>query len=304
MSLGVCCHWLVNHNSKQKNALNERALQLGRYRNGSYTDEYIKSVYVNNLLNLSTVIDTVASSKIKLFRISSSLFPLADQVERNLWDNEHTKSIATDIGEKVRISGLRVTTHPGQFCVLSSDSDKTIQNSVKELELHGWLFDQMGLTRSPLYCINVHGGKSNRVQKLIDVIKSLDESVRCRLTLENDESAYSAVQLLEVHKHTGVPIVWDSHHHVFNDGELTSIEAHEATLETWPADVRPLQHISNTDPSAGSSFSERRKHSDMIHYVPDVQLAALRANTVDVEVEAKQKNIAVFKMASDFSIPL
>ena len=135
MSLGVCCHWLVNHNGKQKNALNERALQLGRYRDGKYADEYVRGVYQSNLLNLSTVIDTVVSSKIKLFRISSSLFPLADQVDRSLWDNEHTKSIAANIGEKIRVSGLRVTTHPGQFCVLSSDSDKTVENSVKELEL-------------------------------------------------------------------------------------------------------------------------------------------------------------------------
>lgn len=304
MSLGVCCHWLVNHNGKQKNALNERALQLGRYRDGKYADEYVRGVYQSNLLNLSTVIDTVVSSKIKLFRISSSLFPLADQVDRSLWDNEHTKSIAANIGEKIRVSGLRVTTHPGQFCVLSSDSDKTVENSVKELELHGWLFDQMGLARSPQYCINVHGGKSDRSRSLINVIKSLPDSVRLRLTLENDETAYSAVDLLEVHTHTGVPIVWDSHHHSFNTGELTELEAHEATLVTWPTGVKPLQHISNTEPGAGISFSERRKHSQMIHYVPSVQLTALRRNEIDVDVEAKQKNVAVFKMASDFSIPL
>jgi UV DNA damage repair endonuclease len=52
------------------------------------------------------------------------------------------------------------------------------------------------------------------------------------------------------------------------------------------------------------SFPDRRKHSDMIHYVPDPQLKFLRDRKIDVEVEAKQKNIAVFDMSKKFDIPL
>jgi hypothetical protein len=40
----------------------------------------------------------------------------------------------------------------------------------------------------------------------------------------------------------------------------------------------------------------------MIHYVPDVQLKGLRDDTVDVEVEAKLKNVAVFEMRKKFDI--
>jgi len=167
------------------------------------------------------------------------------------------------------------------------------------------MFDSMGLDVSPLYAINVHGGKSDRTEQLIGRIEKLPDNIRCRLTLENDETAYSVLNLLDVHRSTNVPIVFDTHHHVFNDDSLSMEEAMLATMETWPKDVLPLQHISNTEPHLmDGNFIDRRKHSDMIHYVPDCQLKFLREKKIDVEVEAKQKNFAVFDMSKKFDIPL
>jgi len=308
--LGVCCHWLEERTKPKGkveviNAMEERTLQLGRYRDGKYTPEQIKATYVNNVANLAKMLPKIAGQGVKLFRISSALFPLADQVDRSLWDNDEVQGILLGAGEFIKRNQMRVSTHPGQFCVLSSDSDNVIEKSIQELEIHGWLFDAMGLDHSPYYAINIHGGKSNRSSRLIEQIKSLSPRVRKRLTLENDESAYSLLDLIEVHKETGVPLVWDSHHHTFNDGDLTMEEAHCLACETWPNGINPLQHISNTSPElANGSFIEKRKHSDMIHYVPEVQLNALRDRTVDVEVEAKLKNISVFQMSRQFEIPL
>ena len=308
--LGVCCHWLEERTKpkgkvEMVNAMDERTLQLGRYRDGKYTPEHIHTTYVNNVTNLAKMLPKIAANGVKLFRISSAMFPLADQVDRSLWDNDTIRNILQEAGQTVKKNGMRVSTHPGQFCVLSSDSDKVVENAFKELAIHGWLFDAMGLDHSPYYAINIHGGKADRTSRLIDQIKSLPDCVRKRLTLENDESAYSIVDLVEVYQKTGIPIVWDSHHHTFNDGELTMEEAMMLAGETWPKGINPLQHISNTEPHlANGSFSDRRKHSDLIHYVPDVQLRALRDGTIDVEVEAKLKNISVFKMAKDFEISM
>jgi hypothetical protein len=52
----------------------------------------------------------------------------------------------------------------------------------------------------------------------------------------------------------------------------------------------------------GSSFQKRRAHSDYIHYVPDVQLSLLKSGLVDLDVEAKMKNLAIDKMKADFLI--
>lgn len=309
MSTGVCCHWLeekIHPRSGKRewvNAFDERTLQLGRYRQGKYTDESIKALYIHNVKRLEDMLPKIHSLGVKLFRISSAMFPLSDQVDRSLWDNDEVKRHLKIAGDFIKTNNVRVSTHPGQFCVLSSDSDDVVHKAFVELGIHAWMFDEMGLDMSPRYAINIHGGKSDRASRLIDQIKSLPDNIRQRLTLENCETAYSVVDLLPVHAATGVPIVFDSHHHVFNDGNISMEEAYEATIETWSSGIKPLQHISNTEPSlAGGSFTDRRKHSDMIHYVPEVQLQGLRDDTIDVEVEAKLKNIAVFDMKKKYNI--
>lgn len=308
--LGVCCHWLEERTKPKGkvevvNAMDERLLQLGRYRDNKYTREAIKATYVNNAANLAKMLPVIAASGVRLFRISSALFPLADQVDHTLWDNAEVRQHLSAAGEFVKKMGMRVTTHPGQFCVLSSDSDKVVENAIADLSVHAWLFDAMGLDHTPHYAINIHGGKSDRIQRLTERIKYLPHNIRSRLTLENDETAYSLVDLLEVHRDTGVPLVWDSHHHIFNDGGISMDDAMMLATETWQNGIRPLQHISNTEPYlANGSFTDRRKHSDLIHYVPEPQLTALRENIVDCDVEAKQKNVAVMKMSADFGIPL
>lgn len=243
------------------------------------------------------------SAGVDLFRISSAMFPLSDQVPRALWDNDAVRAHLKVAGQFILDKSMRVTTHPGQFCVLSSDSDEVVRKAFVELDIHAWMFDAMGLEASPRYAINIHGGKADRASRLIDQIKSLPDNVRKRLTLENCETAYSVIDLLPVHAATGVPIVFDSHHHVFNDGDVSMDEAYMATMETWPAGIKPLQHISNTEPElTNGSFTDRRKHSDMIHYVPEQQLKGLRDNLIDVEIEAKLKNVAVFDMRKKFLI--
>lgn len=309
--LGICCHYLkeeIKPRSGEKyyvNEMDERVLQLGRYRSGKYTPEMIKATYLNNVRNLASMLPKIRRTGVRLFRISSALFPLADQVPRELWDNAEVKSWLRKAGDFIKENDMRVTTHPGQFCVLSSDSEKVVANAFSELAIHGWFFDEMGLDHTPKWSINIHGGKKDRTSQLIDQIKSLPDNVRKRLTLENDETTYSVIDLLPVFLETGTPICFDSHHHVFNDSGLTHAEAFDAAAETWSGGIKPLQHLSNTEPSlANGSFSARRKHSDMIHYVPECQLKALREDTVDVEVEAKMKNLSVMDLSKKFSIPL
>ena len=308
MTIGVCCHWLeevTKPKGKKEivNVFDEKTLQLGRFQQGKYTNELIKSTYLHNVTRLAKMMPKINDAGYKLFRISSAMFPLADQVDRQLWDNPEVISQLKVAGDYIKNNGMRVTTHPGQFCVLSSDSDSVVAKSFVELNIHGWMFDAMGLDQTPFYAINIHGGKANRSSRLIEQIKSLPNNVRNRLTLENDESSYNVIDLLSVYKETFVPIVFDSHHHTFNQGDLTMEDAYEVSAETWPKSIKPLQHLSNTEPSLiNGSFQDKRKHSDMIHYVPGVQLTGLIDNTVDVEIEAKMKNISTEQMKKQFSI--
>ncbi|MBM4077943.1 MAG: hypothetical protein FJ267_20125, partial [Planctomycetes bacterium] len=199
MSTGVCCHWLEEKTKPRSgkkelvNIFDERTLQLGRYRQGKYSSEAIKETYVHNVRRLSEMLPFMHRRGVKLFRISSAMFPLADQVDRILWDNPEVEKHLKVAGEYIRKHGIRVSTHPGQFCVLSSDSDAVVEKAFVELGIHGWMFDTMGLDHSPFYAINIHGGKANRSSRLIEQIKSLPDNTRKRLTLENDESSYSVI---------------------------------------------------------------------------------------------------------------
>ncbi len=304
MALGVCCQWLEPGNGYggHVNVFGSRCLQFGRYESGKYSDEFLRQVYVENahaLLKISHVI----VKNVGCFRISSGLMPLADRVSRDLWDNQDVVDILRQAGHVFMSAKCRLTIHPGQFCVLSSDDDDIVKHAVDDLSIQAWLLDSMGIPRDHTATINVHGGKKDRAGKLLRVIDWLPDGVRSRLTLENDESCYSARQLCAISASSGIPVVLDSHHHSFNDDGLSLDDAHGMTSKTWPTGFKPIQHISNTDQDLlDGSFAQRRKHSDYIYYVPTVQLEAARRNDIDLEVECKMKNIGVMRMRSEFDI--
>jgi UV DNA damage endonuclease len=307
MSLAVCCQWLQGRVKRDgttvyENIIDERTLQLGQYRSGKYDDQRIIDTYRHNVARHIELIPSLAENNIRSFRISSSIFPLFE-FNRSLAITDQTLNNRLQVlGRLFKERGIRVTTHPGQFTVLSSDKDSVVQNSIRELEMHAWTFDAMGFEQTAYNAINIHGGKSDRSDKLIEVINSLPDNVRNRLTLENDEKCYNVKQLMAIHEKTGVPIVFDTHHFTFNDDDYDFDRAFDATSSSWGS-VKPLQHLSNTEPgNEKAAFNLKRAHSNYIHYIPARQLQAARNNTLDIDVEAKYKNLAVIKMRSDFAI--
>ena len=307
MSLGICCQWLESRTKRDgttiyENIIEEKSLQLGQFKANKYDNARIVNTYINNVEEHIKILPRLVENNIRSFRISSSLFPLFEFNRQLAVTNETLISRLAVLGKLFKDNWIRVTTHPGQFTVLSSDRDEVVQNSIRELEYHAWIFDMMGFEQTPHYAINIHGGKANRSERLVDVVKGLTPSVKNRLTLENDEKCYNVKQLIEIHEKCGVPIVLDSHHYNFNSNDLSYDDAYRATLGTW-GQIKPLQHLSNTEPGMeGGSFNERRSHSNLIHYINKHQLDALRANEIDVDIEAKMKNIALLRMRAEYGI--
>ncbi len=52
---------------------------------------------------------------------------------------------------------------------------------------------------------NIHGGKGDRRDRLIQVIGELPPPIRSRLTLENDEHTYSAAAILDIGRAVQIP---------------------------------------------------------------------------------------------------
>ncbi|WP_017653508.1 UV DNA damage repair endonuclease UvsE [Fortiea contorta] len=267
-----------------------RYLQLSREKQESG----LREIYQHNLQRLFTALDFCQENQIRLYRMSSGLFPLSD-MEDNIGADilEEMSADLGKIGEKAEKLQIRMVLHPDQYVVLSSDSADVVQTSIKILERHARTMDLLGLPRSPWSLMNIHGGKSQRLEQLVRVICELPPAIKSRLTFENDEYAYSGSEILAVCEATGVPMVFDAHHHICHENldsyDDPSVAAmFYAARETWENPDWQLVHISN-----GETAFRDRKHSDMITAMPDVYHQAPW-----IEVEAKQKEVAIAHLRS------
>jgi len=254
----------------------------------------LRELYADNLVRLNNALDFCSERGLKLYRLTSGLFPFADD-EAGADVLEEFQDEARRTGERANRLGIRLVIHPDQFVVLSSDSEQVVANSIKILETHAHVFDLLAQPRSAWAVMEIHGGKGDRTERLLEVIRSLPDAIRSRLALENDEYAYSAAQILDVCRRAKVPMVFDAHHHVCRE-KLSSYEdksvAHflAAARETWPVPEWQLVHISN-----GRTAFNDRHHSDLITDMPS---AYVRAPWI--EVEAKHKELAIEKLRTEW----
>jgi UV DNA damage endonuclease len=254
----------------------------------------LKELYTANLKRLGAAIDFCEEQGIKLYRLTSALFPFADERvgEEVLQGFSETMK---QTGERAIALGIRLVMHPDQFVVLSSDSKTVIENSVKILKMYARTLDMLAQPRSAWAAMQIHGGKGGRAERLVSVIRDLRDPIRTRLALENDERAYGAMEILEVCRAAGVPMVFDAHHHVvherlesYDDPSIARMLA--LARETWPEPVWQMVHISN----GRESFNDSR-HSDLITTMP----AAYR-DAPWIEVEAKLKEQAIDKLRAEW----
>lgn len=309
MSIGLCCQYIEpktkrNGSIEYKNIVGEKKLLYSNFKNNKYSLKDIENVWIHNTKSLYNIILRIKSEGYSSFRVSSSLLPLFDELPNELHSSELVKNNLIKIGNFVKQYNMRLTTHPDQFVVLSSDSDDVINKSINILNHHAWVFDTMGLDQSPYYAINIHGGKKGNIKKLINSVNKLNDNLKSRLTLENDEIAYNVNDLYSVYENCGIPICFDSHHYTFNDGGLDLEKSFDKAISTWK-NVKPLTHLSNTSPEfVNGNFMERRKHSDYVHYIPDIQKEYNNAGLIDIDFEFKMKNIAIKKAVNEFELIL
>jgi len=247
----------------------------------------LHELYTDNLRRLDRAISFCLEQGIRLYRLTSRLFPFADESPGQSVLAELDDGLAA-LGKLAADNGLRLVLHPDQFVVLNSDADQVISNSIRILETHARVFDLLRQPRSAWATFTIHGGKGNRAARLVEILEKLPDAVLSRLALENDERAYSAYEILEVCHESGVPMVFDAHHHIVHEGlvsyEHPSIaEVFAAARETWPDPAWQIVHISN----GRERFNDPR-HSDLIYAMPSVFRDAPW-----IEVEAKRKEVAI-----------
>ena len=259
---------------------------------------YVSELALQNVKDLENIVKWNEEMGIKLFRMSSELFPWMTYYDfEDLPDYDKIKNVLKDVGTLAEKYGQRLTFHPSHFNALGSPNPKVLESTIKELNEHSKIMDLMGLSATVYNKINIHiagayGDKQATLDRWISNYHKLDPNTQARLTVENDDKAnmYSVKELYEgVYKKCGVPIVFDYFHHKFCTGDLTEQEALELATSTWPQDITPLTHYSESRRKEKLDESiKAQAHSDKI--TNTIQSYGL---DIDVVVEAKHKELAV-----------
>ena len=299
LNLGYACiNMELSSKPKSERIMTNRTMIKRTFKSKGL--EYASELALKNVQDLCKIIQWNEDNGIKFYRMSSNIFPWASEYDfDDLPDWDEIQEYLVQAGLLAKLYDQRITTHPGPFNKLTSPTERVVVNTIKDLEIHGRMFDEMGLPRTPYAKINIHvGAHYNDKQMAIDNFchnfLRLSESVRTRLTVENDDkpSLYSTRELYEdVYSRIGIPIVHDLHHHIFCTGGQTNAAALSLAVQTW-GDVKPVVHYSQSRPEEQNDPKiKANAHSDS-YWIP----VDTYGFDVDVMLECKHKEIGLYKM--------
>ena len=291
--LGLCCMF----RDQPIKFVTTTATAIGRMKR---PDALVKlsRLCMENADALLAALQFCAANNIGSFRINSQILPIKTHPEcgyevTDLPDSDEIIRRFKECGKFVMQHELRTCFHPDQFVVLNSPRADVVDKSVLELEYQAEVAEWVEAD-----VINIHGGGAygDKQKALADFARNLDRlssRVRSRLTVENDDKTYTPADLLPICRSTGIPLVYDVHHHRCNPDELSIEEATTQAMFTWNRE--PMFHISS--PIEGWEGPKPERHHDFID-VNDFP-KCWRRKAITVEVEAKAKELAVAKLLTE-----
>lgn len=217
------------------------------------TPERLRELVATNLAALETILRWNEEHGIEVFRVTSNLIPFASHPVNTLaWWHEFAPRFA-GLGRLIARSGARLSTHPGQYTVLSSESPAVVAAAVAELEYHERLLSALGLDGSHKIVLHVGSGAAEptaAIERFTAAFGLLSDGARARLVLENDER-WPLAAVLELAQPLGLPVVFDAFHHELAPSldDLDTREVVAAAAITWrPRDGRQEVHFSTQEP--------------------------------------------------------
>lgn len=290
--VGYCC---INLTLGKNKISTNRTMRKATFEQRGL--KYVSELVLQNVKDLLTIIEWNAKNNVKVFRISSDIFPWG--TEYNLEDLPNFTEIHQYLimaGAVAQSTGQRISAHPDHFVKLGSKKESVIVNSIKDLELHSHIFDLMGLNADHYNPLNIHVGMNfsqETVDTWINSYHRLSDNCKARLVVENDDkaSSFSVKQLYDnLYKTIDIPITFDYFHHTFHPDGLTSENAAKLAASTWPSGITPLFHYSESKNLNENVSGNPRAHADYVfNTIDDYGL------TIDIDLEAKAKELALFK---------
>ena len=234
------------------------------FRLKSYSEERLKETVENNLDCLTKILHFNVRHNLLFFRITSDLVPFASHpVCRFNW-REYFEERFKSIGDFVQSNSIRVSMHPNPFIVINSVDSKVFENSVKELAYHAHVLDLMELdttAKVQIHVGGVYGNKEKSMKRFVERFEKLEEIIRRRLVIENDDRCYTLDDCLQVSEETGISVLFDVFHHEVNSSGETTRQAFELFTRTWKEeDGLPM-----VDYSFQRENSSKGKHAESIN---------------------------------------
>jgi len=328
--IGFACKWIDHPHQvdgikpkddcKQYNTGTTTITWLNR-QTKEVAEQKLWDLMVQNLEATRKLIERVGQleESLRMVRISSDLLPAyTEPTWSYFWRRadvmDYCSRVFSNIGDVARTLGVRLSFHPGQFCVLASETPSIVDRSIEEFEYHVDMARWMGYGRTfQDFKINVHIAGRAGPAGIKAAWQRLTPEARNCLTIENDEISWgidSSLELMDT-----CALVLDIHHHWIKTGEY--IENNDDRIkrisDSWRG-VRPVIHysVSREDVLVGHSGHERpaliplmengykkgklRAHSNF-YWNDAVNTWAITHSTwADIMCESKGKNLASFKL--------
>tara|TARA_B100000073_G_scaffold63686_1_gene47042 strand:+ start:1705 stop:2760 length:1056 start_codon:yes stop_codon:yes gene_type:complete len=296
-------------NRQEKHVAEERMLDLVTHN--------MQSAY-----NLVEWVGTTLPAERRMVRLGSNQIPMATEPTwRYLWDDPNNQRILEDgfakVGQLAKDLDVRISFHPGQFCVLASDKPDVVERSLDEFEYHANMARWMGYGQEFMDMkLNIHISGRLGAEGIINILPKLSPEARNTIAIENDEMCHGLDESLKLEKH--LALVLDIHHHWIRDEEYIQAddERIERIIDSWRG-VRPTLHYSYSrdewlpEPSLFESGSRHttmhdlpslldlgckkqklRAHSDFYPNEKVNEWALSFFDNFDIQCEAKAKNLA------------
>ena len=248
---------------------------------------------------------------VKFLRLSSEMFPFASHPEFGYRLAPFVSKELAEAGKVAAELGHRLTTHPGQYTQLGSPRKPVIDNAIRDLDYHAELLSLLKLPPQQdrdavmiLHLGGVFGDKAATLDRFRENYKELPQGVKDRLVLENDDVSWSVHELLPLCEELNIPMVLDFHHHniIFDadqirEGTKDIVDLFPRIIATWKRkNITPKMHYSEPTPSAITG-RQRRKHNPRVATLPPCP------PDMDLMIEAKDKEQAVFELMRTFKLP-
>ncbi|MGE6366231.1 UV DNA damage repair endonuclease UvsE [Bacillus paramycoides] len=266
-------------------------------------EDKLYNVTLQNLEHTIRILHYNIAHEIPLYRLSSSIVPLATHPEVEFNYLQAFAPLWRKIGALIQEHNLRVSFHPNQFTLFTSDKSHITTNAITDMTYHYNVLDAIGIADSSYINIHVggaYGNKESAIGRFHENIKKLPSHIKKQMTLENDDKTYTTPETLAICQKETIPFVFDYHHHIANLCGEPLEELLPAIFETWShTNVPPKVHISS--PKSEKEFRAHADYIDLGFIKPFLHIAKKINHNFDIMIESKQKDLALLQLIDEIS---